>query len=61
MVGKRVECIFMSDPHNPVPAGTRGTVVVVDDLGTLHVKWDNGQSLGLVPGEDNYRVVNDNE
>jgi Domain of unknown function (DUF4314) len=31
----------------------------VDDLGTIHVKWDNGSTLGLVPGQDSFRVVVD--
>jgi len=32
-------------------------VQVVDDLGTLHVRWDSGENLGLVPGEDEWEVV----
>lgn len=56
LVGARVRCIHMNDPH-PVPEGTEGTVRGVDDLGTLHVRWDNGQGLGLVPGEDRYEIL----
>ena len=25
--------------------------------GTLHMKWDNGRTLGIVPGEDQFRVI----
>ena len=56
-VGKRVRCIEMTDKYNPVPAGTEGTVRHVDDLGTVHVNWDNGQTLGLVINEDKFAIV----
>lgn len=51
--GTRVELVYMSDPYNTalVP-GARGTVVSVDDIGTIHVRWDCGSSLGIVYGED---------
>ena len=29
-----------------------GTVVFVDDIGTIHIKWDCGSTLGIVYGED---------
>ena len=54
--GTRVELIQMEDPQAP-PTGTRGTVISVDDIGTIHVKWDNGSTLGVVLGEDQCRVL----
>ena len=32
--------------------GALGTVLRVDDIGTIHVSWDCGSSLGVVLGED---------
>lgn len=55
--GTRIELISMDDPYAPVPPGTRGTVTHVDDMGTLHMKWDNGSTLGIVPGEDSFRKL----
>lgn len=49
--GCRVELVKMDDMQAP-PAGTCGTVAYVDDIGTIHVNWDNGSSLGVVFGED---------
>ena len=46
--GTRIMLNSMDDPHHPVPTGTLGTVETVDDIGTIHMKWDNGQSLGLI-------------
>ena len=50
--GCRVQLDSMDDPYCKVPEGTQGTVVCVDDIGTIHVDWDNGSSLGVVYGED---------
>lgn len=54
--GTRVELIRMDDPQAP-PVGTRGTVTAVDDIGTIHVKWDTGSSLGIACGADQCRVL----
>ena len=59
--GDRVELISMTDDPDPIPAGTKGTVVWVDDAGTVHVRWDSGRSLGLIPGEDRWRVIQNAE
>lgn len=56
--GTRVELISMNDVQAP-PKGTLGTVFYVDDIGTVHVRWDNGLSLGVVYGEDECRVVSE--
>ena len=55
--GTRIELISMEDPFAPIAAGTQGTVVCVDDMGTIHVRWDCGSSLGVVYGEDSCKVV----
>lgn len=54
--GARVRLIFMDDVQAP-PAGTEGTVQYVDDAGTIHVHWDTGGSLGLVPDADEWELV----
>ena len=59
--GTRIELINMKDPYAPVPAGTRGTVKFVDDMGTIFPEWDNGRSLGVVPGEDSFRKLTQEE
>ena len=59
--GTRIELIFMNDPFAPVPSGTRGTVRAVDDMGTIFPEWDNGRSLGVVPGEDVFRKLTQEE
>ena len=56
--GTRVELTKMNDPWSIKPTvGDKGTVQFVDDIGTIHVEWDCGSSLGVVFGEDACRVV----
>lgn len=56
VTGTRVELVKMDDPQAP-PVGTKGTVISVDDVGTIHVAWDCGGSLGIAYGEDICRVI----
>ena len=44
-----------------VPSGTRGTVMLVDDAGTIHPKWDNGRTLGVIPNVDDFRKLTESE
>jgi hypothetical protein len=53
----RVELLQLDDPFSKIPIGTKGTVKSVDDIGTIHVRWDNGSGLGVVYGEDACRVI----
>jgi hypothetical protein len=54
--GKRVELDYMDDPQAP-PVGTQGTVLGVDDIGSIMVKWDNGSGLSVIYGEDKCHIV----
>lgn len=54
--GTRVELVEMDDPQAP-PKGTKGTIWTVDDIGTIHVKWDNGSCLSLILGVDKFNIV----
>ena len=49
--GARVELVRMEDVQAP-PVGTKGTVLGVDDTGTLLMRWDTGSGLNVVYGED---------
>jgi hypothetical protein len=45
--GDRVELDRCEDPDTLLKPGDQGTVGFIDDLGTAHIKWDNGSRLGL--------------
>ena len=59
--GTRIQLNHMNDPWSPVPGGTRGTVACVDDIGQLHMRWDNGRSLPLNTDEDSFRRLTEQE
>lgn len=52
----RLKLISMDDIQAP-PSGTFGTVLGVDDIGMILVKWDNGSNLSLIPEEDKFKIV----
>ena len=50
--GTRVKLISMYDPYTNLKLGDRGFVTGVDDIGTVHIQWDNGSTLGAAYGAD---------
>ena len=54
--GTRVELVRMDDRQAP-PPGTKGTILGVDDTGSLLMRWDNGSGLNVVYGEDIVRII----
>ncbi len=55
--GTRICLTEMKDPYAPVPPGTEGEVHFVDDAAQIHMKWSNGRTLALIPGEDSFTVI----
>ena len=49
--GTRVRLISMDDRQAP-PIGSLGTVVGVDDIGTVLMQWDNGCTLGVTDADE---------
>jgi hypothetical protein len=52
--GMRIRMVSMIDDPNPIPKDVEGTIDLIDDSGTIHVSWDNGRRLGVIPGVDKY-------
>lgn len=59
LVGRRVRLVRTTDSYTALVPGDEGTVDLVDDMGTVHVLWDNGSTLGLIPDEDQWTVISD--
>jgi hypothetical protein len=55
--GARVELIRMEDPFTELKPGDRGTVVFVDDAGSLEILWDCGSTLSVLYGVDACRRI----
>lgn len=53
---KVVKLVAMDDVQAP-KKGTLGYVHSIDDAGQIHVSWENGSSLALIPGQDSFEYV----
>lgn len=52
----QIKLSHMLDKSAP-PTGTIGIVTDVDDIGTIHMQWQNGSTLGLIEGIDDFEIV----
>ncbi|MGX7092548.1 MULTISPECIES: DUF4314 domain-containing protein [Aerococcaceae] len=57
-IGSRIRLIKMDDLQAP-PLGTKGTIIGVDDIGSLLVNWDNGSSLNVIDQVDEVELIKD--
>jgi len=55
-VGTQVVLDFMVDDFS-ISCGSVGRVVFVDDLGQVHVDWEDGSCLVLVVGVDKFHKI----
>lgn len=61
-VGSRIELLSMgNDDPSPIPNGSRGIIKSIDGMATVHVIWDDGRQIGVIPGIDHFRLLSDEE
>ena len=58
VAGTKIELIKMYDLLAPVEAGTKGIIDHVDGIGKLYIKWENGRTLPLIIGIDEFKIIN---
>lgn len=46
--GTKICCDCMNDDPRPIPPGTIGEVIGVDDAGQVMTRWSNGSSLSIM-------------
>ena len=56
-IGTKIQLISMRDEKYPILPGTIGEVTHIDDMGSIHMKWQNGSSLALIPEVDSFKAV----
>jgi hypothetical protein len=47
----------MNDPYSKLESGDEGTIEFEDDIGQIHISWDHGSSLALIPGVDEFIIL----
>lgn len=57
--GTRIVLFGMKNEPHPLPRGARGTVKHVCDDPMVHVTFDNGRYLGLIPDVDQFAKLKD--
>ena len=55
--GTKIRLIKMDDPYHPVPSGTIGVVDCIDDMNQIHMNWETGSSLALIPNVDEFEII----
>ena len=55
--GTKLQLISMRNEKYPILPGTVGVVTHIDDAGSIHMRWENGSSLALIPEIDSFQTV----
>lgn len=56
--GMKLRLLKMDDALAPA-IGSIGTISHVDDAGQIHMSWETGSSLALIPGLDSFEFVSE--
>lgn len=57
IIGSKVKLLKDIEDDHPIKAGECGEIDLIDDIGTIHVDWDNGRNFGIIPGIDDFEVI----
>ena len=58
-IGTKVKLTKDMDDKYPILAGTIGTIDYIDGEGQLHMIWENGRTLALIPEIDQFETIDD--
>lgn len=54
---EHVEIIALCNEEKHYKPGDTGTIECLDDAGQIHVQWDHGGSIALLPMEDDFKLT----
>lgn len=54
--GIKVRLLYM-EGEQQMAEGLEGTIDYVDDAPQIHVNWENGSSLALIPEVDKFEII----
>ena len=55
--GTIIELITIVDEYSNLKKGTRGTITAIDDIGQIHILWETGSTLALLPEIDTFKII----
>lgn len=53
--------LYRMNGEPQMPTGMKGKVKLVDDIGQIHVSWENGSTLPLNTEEDQFDIITSEE
>ena len=53
----KIKLLKETEDKQPILAGTIGIVDYIDSEGQLHMKWENGRTLALIPEVDQFEII----
>ena len=61
LFGMKIKCVFMNDSIHPIPSGTIGTILNIDDMEQIHVSWENGSGVPINLEVDECEILDGEE
>jgi hypothetical protein len=62
--GDRIELVYTDDPYTKLKPGDQGTVTGFGETPyerQVHVRWDNGSTLSMLVGHDEFKIIEEKE
>lgn len=56
-IGTKIKLLEDMEDTQGIKSGQIGIVEYIDDEGSLHMRWDNGSGLAIIPGIDKFEVI----
>lgn len=57
LLGRRIEIVSCNDKYTNLVPGSQGKLTAIDSNGTVFADWDDGSTLGLIPGVDQWKYI----
>lgn len=56
-IGSKIKLLEDMEDTQGIRAGQFGILEYIDDEGSLHMRWDNGSGLAIIPEIDKFEVI----
>ena len=59
--GDRIFLVYTDDIFTKLKYGDKGTILYIDDIGNIHIDWDCGEGISMIPDIDIIKKINREE